>query len=300
MDKQEEMEKEKAMETTLPKHGGGPVTSAGKEISKMNAMKFGLYSTQLLIKTEFYSEDEESLRLREEELRAQFCPEGAVEQMYMQRILFHQQGFNRTNAYEVGCLRAQLDQWAIDCRNELTVLQREIGQKESDLKDRLERLKVLTSNPKLDQNQVTDLETEYLMERAERQISCRDLLVKIRPEDFEKLYCFVVDRLKWNHEAIRAMLITHIKQVILKIEGEMSDQRSVLQAKTESLGERLSGGDQQLLLVDPEKYARIERSRSSHAKGMERSLEMLMKLQAFRIQKKRYDGALPQADTASS
>ncbi|MCX6141801.1 MAG: hypothetical protein NTZ35_01140, partial [Ignavibacteriales bacterium] len=83
------------IQTDSPKPGGGPTTVAGKEISRMNAVKFGLYSTALLIKTEFYSEDAESLRMREEELRAQFCPESGVEEMCIQQILFHYQCLNR-------------------------------------------------------------------------------------------------------------------------------------------------------------------------------------------------------------
>jgi hypothetical protein len=54
---------------------------------------------------------------------------------------------------------------------------------------------------------------------------------------------------------------------------------------TASLGELKNSFVQQFLLVNPETFGKIERSRTSHSKHLQRAIETLMKFQVFRIQK---------------
>jgi len=279
------------IQTDSPKHGGGPATAAGKEISKMNALKSGLYSSQMLIKTEFYSEDEESFRMRESELREQFCPEGGLEEMYIQKILFHHQGLIRTNAYEVGCLTTQLRQWASDAKNELISLQKEIDQKEKELETSRKRLEQLTHNQQPDSKSITTSETEYLANIAKRALRIRGEDCSSDLEDTSEVLAVLTVDLDWDEKSICSALITHSKEVIANMPSQLSTLRLALQATIELLPERMNSGYQQLLLVDSDVFARIERSRSSHSKHLQRAIDMLMRLQAFRIQKKRFGGA---------
>lgn len=62
---------------------GGVKTDKGKEISKMNAMKHGLLSSQVLIK----DEDVNELSLIENNLKNQLCPVNQIEALLVDRII---------------------------------------------------------------------------------------------------------------------------------------------------------------------------------------------------------------------
>lgn len=62
---------------------GGPKTDEGKEISKMNALKHGLLSKEVLIDVE----DEEELLLLTKRIRSEIKPETEIERLLTDRIV---------------------------------------------------------------------------------------------------------------------------------------------------------------------------------------------------------------------
>jgi len=62
---------------------GGPKTDEGKEISKMNALKHGLLSKEVLIA----GEDEEELLLLTKKIRSEIKPETEIERLLTDRIV---------------------------------------------------------------------------------------------------------------------------------------------------------------------------------------------------------------------
>ena len=62
---------------------GGPKTDEGKEISKMNALKHGLLSKEVLID----GEDEEGLLLLTKRIRSEIKPETEIERLLTDRIV---------------------------------------------------------------------------------------------------------------------------------------------------------------------------------------------------------------------
>jgi hypothetical protein len=62
---------------------GGPKTDEGKEISKMNALKHGLLSKEVLIG----GEDEEELLLLTKRIRSEIKPETEIERLLTDRIV---------------------------------------------------------------------------------------------------------------------------------------------------------------------------------------------------------------------
>ena len=62
---------------------GGPKTNEGKEISKMNALKHGLLSKEVLID----GEDDEELLLLTKRIRSEIKPETEIERLLTDRIV---------------------------------------------------------------------------------------------------------------------------------------------------------------------------------------------------------------------
>lgn len=62
---------------------GGPKTDEGKEISKMNALKHGLLSKEVLID----GEDEEELLLLTKRIRSEIKPETEIERLLTDRVV---------------------------------------------------------------------------------------------------------------------------------------------------------------------------------------------------------------------
>jgi hypothetical protein len=64
-------------------HSTGPKTDAGKETSSRNAMKFGLFTRNLLLP----GEDESELAALGDGIRARLRPADALEELYVERIV---------------------------------------------------------------------------------------------------------------------------------------------------------------------------------------------------------------------
>jgi hypothetical protein len=256
----------------------------------MNALKSGLYASPLLVKTEFYSEDEGALREREAQLRAQFCPEGGLEEMCIQQILFHYQCIHRANAYETGCLEIdpliygeQLSEVQIKLRDEIETTVRNLELQKTFLAD-------LESIQDMDLWDFDNGEIDYINTHGGLRISPEDEEAWHRSEKLCKWLFFVRGKLGWTDHFIHSLLVQLRREAYASAESKLDELRSALRRETESVAEQRRNAAPKRLLVDPETFEKIERSRSSHLKHLHRAVEMLMKLQAFGIQKKRLEG----------
>ena len=283
------MQKNKNKRTSRRQHGGGPKTAAGKDISKKNATKSGLFSSQLLIKTKIYSEDEETFRRREEDLRAQLCPEGFLEESCIERILYYSRRLDHTNMYEVGWLEAELRVREAHRVAELTALQDELDQKERLLQDIRRRREEVISCESLDPEKLSDAETNHLWERAESEVDDQDRAALGIAAKLNKLIFFGCDKLGWDVEKVRTMLATNLDGLIAEFESELSADRSFVQAEAKELADGIKTDAPHHLLVEPAMFESIERARSSFSKKLQRETETLIKLQAFRLQKMRLE-----------
>ncbi|MCX6141695.1 MAG: hypothetical protein NTZ35_00600, partial [Ignavibacteriales bacterium] len=125
-------------------------------------------------------------------------------------------------------------------------------------------------------------EIEYIVEHA---MSKLDRILQMGLElahSQGKAVQFLQKHLRGFEATIGSIRIQYREELISDIRRQLSEQRS--------LAEYLKASTSDHLMVDPESFQKIERSRSSHSRHMQRNIETLMKLQAFRIQKKRLDG----------
>jgi hypothetical protein len=279
------MNKQETNQTPAPKHGGGPATAAGKERSSQNSLKWGIFSGKVLVKTEFYAEDEEALLMREEELRAQFCPEGGLEEMCIQQILFHYQCLNRTNVYEVGCVEAQVREGEKKCTQDGILLKRAIERKIEELQVQQRRLADLNCRGVVDLSSLSECDLDCIMKRAKHMMNGHNNDALLSAQKNHNLAGFLHAAFGWDGKIIQTFLVKEVEGVIAEMESELSGLRSDLMVITASLGELKNSFVQQFLLVNPETFGKIERSRTSHSKHLQRAIETLMKFQVFRIQK---------------
>lgn len=280
------MRKKKQHETNPPKHGGGPKTPAGKEISKRNSTKSGLYAGPPLIKTEYYSEDAETLRRRAKKLRAYYDPEGEAEERCILEILYYDQCLERAKMYEVGRIESGLRRNEKSCKSELTPLQAEIDVDELELQDFRKRRQELSKCEVLDPDKLSDIETHHLIDHAMCMLDNLDQAALNRATKLDKLFHFLREQFGWDAEKVCAILVTYLDGYIVVCETELSEVRSELNTKTASLADRIKRDAPQFLLVDSDTFEKIERARSAYSKHLQQATEMLLKQQAARLQKK--------------
>jgi hypothetical protein len=83
----------------------GPKTEAGKQASRMNAVTHGLLARTAVITMGDYQEDEQEFAQLLEDLREQFTPVGAVEDLEVQKIALCYWRKMRAVRYEHGAIR---------------------------------------------------------------------------------------------------------------------------------------------------------------------------------------------------
>jgi len=80
-------EKQLAANRRNAQNSTGPRTAKGREVSKMNAMKHGILSRQVLVTGLYYEEDREELEALYRRFWEQLQPEGPLEEMLMDQIV---------------------------------------------------------------------------------------------------------------------------------------------------------------------------------------------------------------------
>lgn len=102
-EKQQEANQQNAQKST------GPKSEKGKEVVRLNAMKHGLLSKELVIREGDGKEDEGEFVALLQGLRESFSPEGTIEEMLVERIATCYWRLRRSIRYEAGILRVELD-----------------------------------------------------------------------------------------------------------------------------------------------------------------------------------------------
>jgi hypothetical protein len=87
----------------------GPKTDEGKIAVRMNALKHGLLSKELIIQQGDGKEDENEYTVLLQDLCCDLSPEGSIEQMLVERIAACYWRLRRSAKFEVGVLRDKLD-----------------------------------------------------------------------------------------------------------------------------------------------------------------------------------------------
>ncbi len=87
----------------------GPKTEEGKAIVKLNALKHGLLSKELIIQHGDAKEDENEFAGLLKDLCSELSPAGTVEEMLVERIAACYWRLRRSAKFEVGVLREELD-----------------------------------------------------------------------------------------------------------------------------------------------------------------------------------------------
>lgn len=98
----------------------GPKTEAGKAVVKLNALKHGLLSKEIVIKEGDGKENEGEYNGLIESLVDQCVPVGAMEEMLVERIAACYWRLRRAARFEVGVLREELDRAISDYKPLIT------------------------------------------------------------------------------------------------------------------------------------------------------------------------------------
>ena len=88
---------------------GGVKTTEGKAIIKYNALKHGLLTKEVVITIGEGAENPEEFNGLLTDLKTQLNPEGALEEMLLEKIAVAYWRLRRAYRYEVGLIRQELD-----------------------------------------------------------------------------------------------------------------------------------------------------------------------------------------------
>lgn len=102
-------EKQKKANIANAKLSTGPVTSAGKSIVGLNAIKHGIFAKDLVIATGDGREDEKEYRQLLSDLKNQLAPVGRMESLIVEKIAVNYWRLRRLIRYETGEIRQELD-----------------------------------------------------------------------------------------------------------------------------------------------------------------------------------------------
>jgi len=88
---------------------GGVKTAEGKAIARYNALKHGLLAKEAVVTAGEGAEDPAEFELLSQELKSQLQPQGALEEMLVEKITVAYWRLRRAHRYEVGLIRRELD-----------------------------------------------------------------------------------------------------------------------------------------------------------------------------------------------
>ncbi len=97
---------------------GGVKTPEGKAIVKYNALKHGLLAQEAVVTVGDGAENPQEFEGLWSSLKAQLAPEGALEEMLVEKVAVAYWRMRRAHRYEVGLIRNDLDNAVEDFYNE--------------------------------------------------------------------------------------------------------------------------------------------------------------------------------------
>ena len=102
-------EKQLAANRRNAQNSTGPRTAQGREVSKMNAMKHGILSRQVLVSGQYYQEDRKEFEALHRRFWEQLQPEGPLEEMLMDQIVTAHWRLRRALIAESGAIALNVD-----------------------------------------------------------------------------------------------------------------------------------------------------------------------------------------------
>ena len=87
----------------------GPRTRAGREVSKMNALKHGILSRQVLVRGQVLQESEAELEALHQRFREEFHPQGPLEELLVDQIVTAHWRLRRALSAESGEIALNMD-----------------------------------------------------------------------------------------------------------------------------------------------------------------------------------------------
>lgn len=87
----------------------GPSTEAGKALAARNSLKHGLLAKEIVITAGEGAENQDEFDALLADLKDQFEPQGALEEMLVEKIVASYWRLRRAHRFEVGLIRARLD-----------------------------------------------------------------------------------------------------------------------------------------------------------------------------------------------
>ena len=87
----------------------GPITESGKAIAARNSLKHGLLAKEIVISAGEGAESQEQFDVMLANLHTQFSPQGALEEMLVEKIAVAYWRLRRAHRFEVGLIRNKLD-----------------------------------------------------------------------------------------------------------------------------------------------------------------------------------------------
>jgi hypothetical protein len=81
-------------------HSTGPSTEAGKAAASRNSLKHGLFSREIVVDDPRVGEDPEQFEALQEDLRAELAPQGALQELLVERAAVHFWRLKRAARYE--------------------------------------------------------------------------------------------------------------------------------------------------------------------------------------------------------
>jgi hypothetical protein len=88
---------------------GGVRTPEGKAITRYNALKHGLLAREIVVTVGDGAEDPAEFAALSQELKGQFQPQGALEEMLVEKVAVAYWRLRRAHRYEAGLMRGELD-----------------------------------------------------------------------------------------------------------------------------------------------------------------------------------------------
>jgi hypothetical protein len=102
-------EKQLAANRRNARKSTGPRTAQGRSVSKLNALKHGILSRQVLVRGQYFKEDEKELEALHLRFHEDLAPEGPVEEMLVDQIVTAQWRLRRALTAEAGEIALSVD-----------------------------------------------------------------------------------------------------------------------------------------------------------------------------------------------
>lgn len=274
---------------------GGVKTDEGKAVVKYNALKHGLLSKEIVVKTGEGAEDQGAFDQLLNDLVAQLKPVGSIEEMLVEKIAVAYWRLRRAYRFEVGILRDKLDHvtdnyfnaldWKDDkierksekLEKEIAELQNKVAYWEKDKKDLQAMFK-----KKIDLSKIYDWDTNWqnLQNELEDFLFEYEIEIYIEAEELTQFLCGLEN---WDEQRIWRALISNCEDTakFYREEVKILEQQLAIEQEKNMLAIQRK----KKLASLPDKYSleRLLRYETAIQRQFYKALNELERLQRLRI-----------------